>query len=270
MNRLRSVNRNVHVGIELAAQACGWRSRVTVALLALSLTAKQRTPWARTPFRVRMAIGGREFPVMLATHADLEVLREIVVEGEYDLLPTSDARVIVDLGAHIGLSVLRLLAANPRACVLAVEPDPYLIAQLQANVAGLPVAVVNAAVAAESGSATLYRSDTFSWANSLRPTSPGQSAVTVPCITFDELLADAGISRIDLLKIDIEGAEWDAFPGGLPTKVASVVGELHARSGVPPRDLVNHLCSGMHVTIGRESEAQLVFVATRQCADPSR
>jgi FkbM family methyltransferase len=139
---------------------------------------------------VNVRIGGTAFPLSIGAHTDLEVLYEIVVHGEYNDLPCTNAKVSVDLGAHIGLATLRLLAANPDATILAVEADPYLIDQLRENVAGLPVTVVNAAVSARSGPHTFYRSDVFSWANSLHRTRLQQVPVTVGGATFSDLLVD--------------------------------------------------------------------------------
>jgi FkbM family methyltransferase len=210
-----------------------------------------------------MRIGGSVFPVHVGAHSDLQVLHEIVVAGEYDELPCVDAKVIVDLGAHIGLVTLMLLAANPGARALAVEADPFLIDQLRANVAGLPVTVVNAAVSASTAPCQFYRSEVFSWGNSLHRTMPQQTQITVRGGTFSELLAEAGLAQVDLLKLDIEGAEWEVFADGFPPNVAAVVGEIHASKGRRPRALVEALSEGMTIHTGRESNRLLLFSARR-------
>ena len=195
----------------------------------------------------------------------LEVLREIVVCGEFDHLPCTDAKVIVDLGAHIGLATLHLLAANPDARVLAVEADPHLVAQLRENVAGLPVTVANAAVCARPGPHTFYRTDVFSWANSLHRSMPQQTPIIVRGATFNDLFAEASIDRVDLLKMDIEGAEWDVFGDGFPDSVRAVVGEIHAASdGRVPLDLIGPLSRNMTVQTGRKGDSLLLFQATRR------
>jgi FkbM family methyltransferase len=260
---LRHVAHNISVGWAVARHAPDLQSRIAVVGLAAVLTIKQRSRWRRSTVRVRVRIGGTEFPVHIGAHTDLEVLYEIAVAGEYDELPSTDAKVIVDLGAHIGLATLRLLAANPGARVLAVEADPYLIGQLRDNVAGLPVTVVNAAVSARSGPRVFYRSDVFSWGNSLKPTMPQQTPVTVRGETFSDLLAEAGVTHVDLLKLDIEGAEWEVFARGFPPSVDAVVGEIHASDGRGPRALVDVLAKGMTIRIGRESDSLLLFHARR-------
>jgi FkbM family methyltransferase len=235
-----------------------------IVALASSLQVKQRTRWRRVTVAVEMDVGGTVRRVRVGAHTDLEVMIEVLVRREYDDLPCADAEVIVDLGAHIGLATLRLLAANPSARVIAVEPDPFLIEQLRANVSGLPVTVLQAAISDESGERTFYRSDTFSWANSLERTMPVQIPVSVHTVTLDEILDAYSCSRVDLLKVDIEGGEWDLFSRGLPDRVQSVVGEVHARPGRAPKQLIDGLTAdGLTVEIGRADSSVLTFRAVR-------
>ena len=255
---------NVGVGRRLAPHAVDLRSKLTLVALASALQVKQRTPWRRATVPVDVNIGGVVRRVHVGALTDLEVMVEVLDRGEYDELPCADAEVIVDLGAHVGLATLRLLAANPSAHVIAVEPDPFLIDQLRANVSGLPVTVVHAAIAEQPGERTLYRSDTFSWANSLECVMPVQVPVSVRAMTFDELLDSCSCAHVDLLKVDIEGAEWSLFSRGLPARAQSVIGEVHARGGREPHELVDLLTAhGLTVEIGRASPKELTFRASR-------
>jgi FkbM family methyltransferase len=263
----RNMWHNIAVGWRLCAHATDYRSRLALLFLAATLTIKQRIPWRRTTLPVNVRLGGVPFRVRLGAHTDLEVLYEIAVRGEYDSLPCEDARLIVDLGAHIGLATLRLLAANPRARVIAVEPDSHLVDQLRANVTGFPVTVINAAVSDRSGPQTLYRSDVFTWANSLTRTMAQQHPVPTVGLTFAEILGAEDARVVDLLKFDIEGAEWDVFGEGLPESVSSIVGEIHARDGRQPRDLLDRIAEGFTVTIGREDETCLIFRGVRAPGD---
>jgi FkbM family methyltransferase len=124
---------------------------------------------------------------------------------------------VVDAGANIGaFSVLaaRLIGADGR--LIAIEMTPGTAARLRANLARNDVAaeVVEAALAATSGQTVTAAID---------PTKGGQATLalahtldrpqtfSVVTRTLDELTADLG--RIDLLKLDIEGAELDALRG---------------------------------------------------------
>jgi FkbM family methyltransferase len=229
------------------------RSRLRLALLALTSVAGHRT--------VRIRLAGRTFPVALRCRTDLEVLHEIAIDDEYGAADPVQAETIVDCGAHIGLGTLRLLAGHPGARIIAVEADPRLADRLRANVAGLPVTVVQAAVGAEDGRRTFFRGERASWANSVTRVSADQEEVTVPSVTLDSLLRSAGIKRVDLLKLDIEGAEWELLADGVPAGVGALIAEFHARDGRGPRELLETLGPARTPQVIREDERQLVFFA---------
>jgi Methyltransferase FkbM domain len=73
-------------------------------------------------------------------------------------------------------------------------------------------------------------------------------------LTFAEILGANDARVVDLLKFDIEGAEWDVFAEGVPESVSSIVGEIHARDGRQPRNPLDRIAEGFSVTIGREDE----------------
>ena len=122
--------------------------------------------------------------------------------------------VVVDVGASIG--VVALLAAKLGCRVLAIEAESANYERLRANIAlnGLRLEPLRLAIADYSGTATLY---VFSPDRRGHHTLARDDAAignqTVDCTTIDELLARTGIERVDLLKIDVEGAEPEAFAG---------------------------------------------------------
>jgi FkbM family methyltransferase len=261
--RATSLVRYASMGLRLGRVAADRRSRALLGLLGFTALVKQRSRWCNVGVAVRVRMMDRVYPIQLAGRVDLEVLHEIAVEDEYGVADAIDATVIVDLGAHIGLATLRLLAHRPNARVIAVEADPVLLPRLRANVRGLPVTVVHAAVCAQSGERTFYRSDASSWGNSLVRAEPGQEARTVPACTLSELLDEHDIAVADLVKLDIEGAEWDVLRHGVPARVRALVGELHAHDGRTPDELVATLERSMTVTVIRGDAKRMVFVARR-------
>jgi FkbM family methyltransferase len=252
------------LGWQVGAIAVDRRSRARLLLLGAVVLVKQRTPFRDRGVRVRIAIRGRPYAVRLVGRTDLEVLREIAIHDEYGASDGVPAEVIVDLGAHSGLATLRLLAVRPGARVLAVEADPGLLPVLRENVAGLDVTVVHAAIGGTSAERSFFRAGDSTWGNSLDRTLPWQEQVTVPGLTLDALLDHHGIASVDLLKIDVEGAEWEVFADGLPARVRAIAGEFHARDGLPPRRLLERLGGELDVTVQRDDAERLVFVATRR------
>jgi len=122
----------------------------------------------------------------------------------------------VDIGANVGLYALfvaaRAAAAAGRARVLAIEPQPGIVERLRFNVAANPelsVTVVPVALADYQGEVELAIDNRDSGGTRLAGTAgaSGDEVVRVPCRPLASVLAEAGFSRVDALKIDVEGVE---------------------------------------------------------------
>ena len=156
---------------------------------------------------------------------------------------------IVDLGAHIGSATLLLLERFPTARVLALEPQPETAALLRRTIAanGLDgqcevrqaaagVAAGHASMDGSSLLAHLVRADTEEVVDLLPPLRKyqvdGAGPTDVEVVDVLPLLAGA-----DLVKMDIEGAEWPilADPRFASLKIAAVVLEYHPQ-GAPQAD----------------------------------
>lgn len=116
----------------------------------------------------------------------------------------------VDIGANLGLYSLPLALRAPRGRTLAIDANPKMIARLTWNAAatGLDnLAIVHAAVSDAEGSADLkIRKDDVAIV-AVDETRPG----AVPLRPLAAIVAEAGITRIHGLKIDIEGHEDKAL-----------------------------------------------------------
>lgn len=230
----------------LMTLGAGPRGRLGVLAAALDfrLALARRVP-PRRERTLRLAHRGRRFAMTVTNMADLHVLREVFLDGEYALgardAGTPPVETIVDLGANIGVSVRFFALEHPEARILAVEPDPRAFALLERNTADLPqVTRVQAAVSDGDGEMTLYTGDEL-WSSSMTAHAGAATATTVPTRTLASLLAEWGGDDGDggggearragrLLKIDIEGAEHAVLsqPGALDG-VDTVLGEYHER-----------------------------------------
>ena len=114
---------------------------------------------------------------------------------------------IVDLGANVGISVVYWAHRNPAAQIDAYEPHPVHLARLEAhlkmNRIGSRVVVHPVAVGTAPGTAWLTDEQ-----GSSRIDSSSANGFPVRMVDFFET---AGAGRIDLLKMDIEGAEYAIF-----------------------------------------------------------
>ncbi|QRG07711.1 FkbM family methyltransferase [Xanthobacter dioxanivorans] len=124
--------------------------------------------------------------------------------------------VFVDVGANIGLFTLK--AATIASRVVAAEPGADAGLQLTQNLAlnGFKnVTIVPKAISDTVGKAVLFHNplgddpQAFSLINDGTSTDSEEVEIT----TLDTLVADLGLTRVDCIKIDVEGAE-DRVIGG--------------------------------------------------------
>jgi FkbM family methyltransferase len=110
----------------------------------------------------------------------------------------------VDVGAHVGFhSVLAAQLVGPAGTVFAVEPAPWAIELLRANVwrHGLGANVLPFAASDEAGTVRLALDDAHRSGAHL---TGAADAIEIPAARLDELLPNV---VVDVIKIDVEGAE---------------------------------------------------------------
>jgi FkbM family methyltransferase len=172
--------------------------------------------------------GGR----LLIPAEDLSLMPELVAHGTYDVPFTAFVQqhirpgdVAIDVGANVGLFTL-LLAHQvwDRGRVIAYEPNPQLVPILRDNVAmnwlADRVEVIPCAAAAGTGTARLQASRRFQMLSTIRTQEDAlrsdARADSVETIEVQAKPLDAQIGRferIDLVKVDVEGAEEQVFAG---------------------------------------------------------
>lgn len=145
--------------------------------------------------------------------------------------------VFVDLGANEGyFSVLAARLVGDRGRVVAIEPQGRLGPVIERNLTLNGVsnaALVRAAVTDRPGTAVLYIApDTNTGATGLdRATRYQVATETVPTLTLAQVFDQSGLRDVDLLKVDIEGFEYEAVLGSpelfRERRVRAVALELH-------------------------------------------
>ncbi|MDQ3851003.1 MAG: FkbM family methyltransferase [Actinomycetota bacterium] len=264
----------------LAVASLGASRTAAAKILAVNLVLLVRTRRRRGSgrrFRLELRYRGVRVRCVVSEYADLVVLREVFVEEQYALALVPPPSVIVDLGSNSGLSVLYFRIVHPQAHILAVEPDPAAFAKLEVNTRGWPGIVLrNVAVAARDGTRRFYTS-AESWTSSLVPshgwTSPDdvgpvdQRPIEIEARTLRSLMSEAGLERIDLLKLDVEGAEWEVLPqlGAIET-LGAVLGELHWDVAGAPEGAVSELLAGFEVRVRTAHGRRSTIAAVRHRA----
>jgi FkbM family methyltransferase len=136
-------------------------------------------------------------------------------EAERDLLMRriTPEFVFIDVGANVGGYALFVAAnAGPLARVLAIEPQPEIFERLIYNIRQNPFATVKAidcALADEEGEITLFLPSHNRGESSVRIVSAEADGtrVRVPARTLKGVVDAEGYTRIDAMKLDVEGAE---------------------------------------------------------------
>lgn len=125
--------------------------------------------------------------------------------------------VFVDVGANVGTYALALARhVGPRGCVVAVEPHPVTHARLAFNRAASnfsQVTLVAAAAGDADGELMIATDGDNLGASHIVAAAPVAESFKVPALRLQRILDDAGISRVDALKIDVEGFEDRVLTG---------------------------------------------------------
>lgn len=169
--------------------------------------------------------------------ADRATYKQIFKRGEYDFATQRPPRVIVDAGAHIGLASVLFANRYPEARIIAVEPQSGNFELLRRNVAPYPqISPLRAAVWHESTSIELHDPGLGTWGYIARARSGADDAQAggveqVPAVTIDAIMRDCALDHIDILKVDIEGAEREVFGhcAAWIDRVTAIIVELHER-----------------------------------------
>ncbi len=154
--------------------------------------------------------------------------------------PLGPASTVVDLGANVG-DFSTLIRRSYGCRVIAVEANPQLVERVRA-IEG--VEALHAAVTDRSGEIELMLSDNPE-ASTVLPGGQGMqlngSRVRVPTCTLEEVLAKHAVEHVDLLKVDIEGAEVPVLlstPEALLRRIDQITMEFHDFCGlVTPEQL---------------------------------
>ena len=147
--------------------------------------------------------------------------------------------VIFDVGANKGGTYQMFRSLFPQAVIHAFEPDPRVYAKLKAKAETDPQAQLHQMAVSDSNGELEFHVTVASEKNSLlAPLPPGGTdssaaanavleKIKVQSVTLDDFAAQHGIARIDLLKMDIEGAELRALEGARDLLQRGAIGCLY-------------------------------------------
>jgi FkbM family methyltransferase len=218
----------------------GWAGRrLALMLRRLAMKSLKGLPLDLETFGVRM----RLYPYKNVCERRILFTPQYFDTDELKILSSriADGFTFIDIGSNVGwyaLSVAREAGAVPTR-ILAVEPQPEIFDRLIYNIRQNPsctIKAVDCAVADKTGELTLFLDPLNRGEASLKIVNSSQTdAIRVPAVTMLELLSREGLTRVDAIKLDVEGAEdlvLDPFFRDAP---ASLYPSLFVVANVPER-----------------------------------
>jgi len=177
---------------------------------------------------------GLKFSVRAGTH-DLAVLNEAAFLNPYlgsGHVEIQRDSIVLDIGANMGDFTIMAAAQCPLGHVYAIEPISEYIAVLETNKALnrlSNIEIIHVALGDHQGEIKLAVEGSQSTAHF----DSAAKTETVRLTTLPQLMRDHGIERIDLLKMDCEGAEWDILPAALEVlpRIRQICMEYHPARG---------------------------------------
>ncbi len=143
-------------------------------------------------------------------HQVLGEIRADIYDVDRVLFAPGD--VVIDVGAHIGIFSCYVAARFPQVEVCSLEPARETFSDLARNVSAFKnITAVRCGLSADAAPLRLqYRPDmNYSSSAHYRGAIAGAQVEMAPSIDLDSLIKQFG--RVKFLKLDCEGAEWDAL-----------------------------------------------------------
>lgn len=211
--------------------------------------------------------------------ADLVIVRDVYQEDCYRAADLRPPRYVVDVGAHIGTFARLAHRRWPRAAIACIEPHPDNLEALGANVGDF-AHIVPAACTYQPGPlkllSSIFEGSDNTGASRVVPEAaatprPGYAdqPLAVDTITLEGLVERLGWPRIDVLKLDCEGAEESILAAADldRLRVRVIVGEWHDPATF--QKMLQRFASGWRIEIMRPGDNSL-FRLTRSRNSRSR
>ena len=170
-------------------------------------------------------------PALRARTHDIDIFELTFLLRDCDVKLQTEPRFIIDAGAHIGCAALFFASSFPRANIAAIEPDPGNYQVLLRNTRGNQrIRAIHAAVWRRPESVVIANEQDDPCAFQIK-SADGQ-CTTIQGLTVSAIIRECGFEKVDLLKLDIEGAEREIFDAGdldWMNRTHAIMIELHDR-----------------------------------------
>ncbi|MBF9194819.1 FkbM family methyltransferase [Microvirga terrestris] len=245
----------------------GWAGRrLALMLRHLAMKMLKGPPLDLETFGVRM----RLYPYKNVCERRLLFTPQYFDADELKILAShiKEGFTFIDVGSNVGWYALFLAReAGPAVStrILAVEPQPEIFDRLIYNIRQNPfgtIKAVDCAIADKTGELTLFLDPLNRGEASLKIVNSSQTdAIRVPAVTLLELLSREGLTHVDAIKLDVEGAEDLVLGPFFRDAPASLYPSVFIVANVPERwqaDVIG-LLTGKGYRQVLETKMNLVF-----------
>jgi len=152
-----------------------------------------------------------------------EIFRDKIYQKHFDV---KEGDIVVDIGANVGAFAYSIRDKKPKH-VYCIEPSTSLVKTIKKNLKDIPSTIIDRAISDIDSDCVQIQKDNYIYSH---------EEDTMKTIRFKTFLDNNKIDRINFLKIDCEGGEYDIFnkenQDFLLNKVDYIVGEWHF-NGIP-------------------------------------
>lgn len=164
--------------------------------------------------------------------SDINVFKQIFVLRDYNIKLNIKPKLIIDAGAYVGYSSLYFSSMYPDAQIIAIEPEESNFKMLEKHTRDISnIKRIKAGLWYKDSLLKIVDEGLGKWGVMTKEVSK-QKDYDIKGITIDTILKGSNFDEIDILKIDIEGAEKELFSKNFESwlgKVNILIIELHDR-----------------------------------------
>lgn len=202
-------------------------------------------------------------PVAIRSHeSDLIVFWELFVNDCYNIVLAREPQLILDGGANIGLSVVYFANRFPNAHIVAIEPDQGNLAILDENCKPYSnISIIETALWGNDGHLRIVNPQNSGWGFVVEK-ADSDDPDAFQAMTITSIMEGFDSPQIDLLKLDIEGAERSVFASHQMdwlNHVEHLVIELHDYEHKGCRTPVMNACATAQLDLASEHDHVCVF-----------
>ena len=158
------------------------------------------------------------FGKVFAVPGPQEVMQFIMPRPFEKWLTLNDNDIIIEGGSALGEDTVRMAEIVKRGIIIAVEPNPFNLVFLRHNIRYYNnIIIVNAALWNKQTILKFNISEPLSSAIATLSESRSSTTIDISTVTIDDIVATFKIGRVNVIKLNIEGAEIEALQGAKRT-----------------------------------------------------